>query len=160
MTAETIAVTQILYIADQAFDGSRWHSVVGNLRAVTPDDWLWVPPDGRRSIRDIVGHLASCKMMYENHAFGDAALTWDNPIVQGSDRLSSIASAIEWLKEAHERLRRSISGLDDSELLSARKTNWGALEETRWIIGVTIEHDLYHAGEINHIRCLHQQDDE
>ena len=25
---------------------------------------------------------------------------------------------------------------------------------------VMIEHDLYHAGEINHIRALHQQNDD
>jgi hypothetical protein len=34
-------------------------------------------------------------------------------------------------------------------------TSWGELKETRWII----QHDLYHAGEINHIRALHQQND-
>jgi hypothetical protein len=38
-------------------------------------------------------------------------------------------------------------------------TNWGELKETRWIIAVMIEHDPYHAGEINHLRALHQQND-
>ena len=33
------------------------------------------------------------------------------------------------------------------------------MKETRWIISVMITHDLYHAGEINHIRCLSQRDD-
>jgi len=31
--------------------------------------------------------------------------------------------------------------------------------ETRWIIAVMIEHDLYHAGEINHIRSLFEGED-
>ena len=47
----------------------------------------------------------------------------------------------------------------DAELLRRRKTNWGELAETRWIVSVMIEHDLYHAGEINHIRALRQLDD-
>jgi hypothetical protein len=28
------------------------------------------------------------------------------------------------------------------------------MNETRWLIAVTIEHDLYHSGEINLIRSL------
>jgi hypothetical protein len=31
--------------------------------------------------------------------------------------------------------------------------------ETRWIISVMIQHDLYHAGEINHVRSLLSGDD-
>ena len=53
----------------------------------------------------------------------------------------------------------STAALDDAELLRPRMTNWGELKEPRWIIAVMIEHDLYHAGEINHIRTLHQQND-
>jgi hypothetical protein len=58
----------------------------------------------------------------------------------------------------HERLRSGIAALaDDAELLRLRRTNWGELRETRWIIVVVsmIQHDLYHAGEINHLRsCI------
>jgi hypothetical protein len=38
-------------------------------------------------------------------------------------------------------------------------TSWDELKETRWIITMIIQHDLYHAGEINHIRALHQHND-
>jgi hypothetical protein len=31
--------------------------------------------------------------------------------------------------------------------------------ETRWIIKSMIEHDLYHAGEINRMRALRQEND-
>jgi hypothetical protein len=33
------------------------------------------------------------------------------------------------------------------------------LHETRWFIVTMIEHNLYHAGEINHIRALSQGND-
>jgi len=39
-------------------------------------------------------------------------------------------------------------------------TNWGELKETRWIIAVMIEYDLYHVGEINHIRSLRHRTDQ
>ena len=157
MTA--IAISQLLYLIDEAFDGDAWHSLLGNLRSLTPEAWQWVPPGGHRSIRDIVQHVGSCKLMYENHAFGDATLTFDHPLVEGSERLATVASATLWLREGQERLRRSIATLADDDLLLPRMTNWGEPKETRWIIAVMIQHDLYHAGEINHIRSLHLQHD-
>ena len=97
--------------------------------------------------------------MYENHAFDDAQLTWDDPLVDGRGVLSTIEEAVAWLREGQQRLRQRIAALDDAELLRPRLTNWGELKETRWIIAVMIQHDLYHAGEINHLRSLRQQHD-
>ncbi len=157
MTAS--AVSQLVYLLDEAFQGTDWHSLLSNLHSVTPEDWLWVPPLGQRSIRDIVGHVGGCKFMYQNHAFGDAQLTWDDPLVEGHDALSTIAEATSWLQEGQQQLRQSITVLNDAELLRPRMTSWDELKETRWIITMIIQHDLYHAGEINHLRALHQQND-
>jgi len=70
-----------------------------------------------------------------------------------------VSDVIEWLEQGHRRFRESIARLDDGELLRPRPVNWGETKETRWIIRVMIEHDLYHAGEINHIRSLRQGND-
>ena len=153
------ALSQLLYLLDEAFEGNVEHSLLGNLRSLAPDDWTWVPPDGHRSIRDIVQHVGGCKVMYENHAFGDGGLTWEHPLVDGEDALTSITAAIDWLREGQECLRRSVAALDDDELVRPRMTNWGEPKETRWIIAVMIQHDLYHAGEINHIRSLRTRAD-
>jgi hypothetical protein len=153
------AVSQLLYLLDEAFEGTDWHSLVGNLRAVTPDDWSWVPLGGERSIRDIVQHVGGSKFMYHDHAFGAATLTWDDPLVEGREALASASSAIAWLRAGQERLRGSIAALDDADLQHPRMTNWGELKETRWIIAVMLQHDLYHAGEINHLRSLRQGSD-
>ena len=158
--APTPAISTLLYLLDDAFQGPKWHSLLGNLQSVTLDDWLWVPPGGRRTICDIVQHVAGAKLLYYNYAFGDATLKWDDPLLDGAGRLSTISSAVEWLQEAHLLLRHGIATLDDDELLRGRMHFTGALRETRWLIAVMIEHDLYHSGEINHIRCLHQQNDE
>src|SRR4051812_5986411 len=83
--AVTAGIAQVLYLFDRAFDGTEWHSLLGNLKPVTPDDWLWVAPGGRRSIRDIVDHVGSAKFLYQHHAFGEATLSWDDPTVVGGE---------------------------------------------------------------------------
>ena len=158
MAAERLS--ELLGLLDEAFRGPRWHSLLTNLGPVTPADWLWVAPGGRRSIRDVVTHVGACKFMYDNQAFGDGQFTWDDPPVAGGEALATIPSAVEWLREGHERLRRNIAALDDDELLRPRPHHSGTPRETRWIIRTMIEHDLYHAGEINYIRALRQQNDE
>jgi hypothetical protein len=148
-------VSQYLNLLDSAFDASRWHSVVGNLNSVSPEAWTWIPPGGDRSIQYIVEHLGLCKIMYENHAFGDGNLRWDDRLIEDESVLATIPSAVEWLRSCNDRCRRSVAALNDADLLRLRKTNWGEAMETRWIISVMLEHDLYHAGEINFIRFLH-----
>jgi len=161
-----VAIEQLLYLTDNAFEtvgapADEAHSLLSNLRSVTDDDWLWVPPGGGRCIFDIVRHVGECKFVYDNHAFGDGSMRWDRsgnvPTIEPETPRTEV---IEWLREGHARWRGSISALeDDEELQKTRPVNWGEMKETRWIIAVMIEHDLYHAGEINHIRALHQSTD-
>lgn len=157
MTA--VRVSELVALLDEAFQGTRWHSLLRNLESVTPADWLWVAPGGRRSIRDIVAHVGGCKFMYQNQAFGDGQFTWDDPPVAGDEALDTVPSAVEWLREGHQRLRGSVAALNDDDLPRLRGHHSGTPKETRWIIATMIEHDLYHAGEINYIRALHQQND-
>jgi len=155
----TTAVEQLLFLLDAAFEGEDWHSLLTNLRGLSPDEWSWLPPRGSRSVRDIVQHVGNCKIMYEHYAFGDGTLDWDDLEVAGGEALAAPDSAITWLRDAHLRLRRSIAGLRDADLAQPRLTNWGELRETRWIVAIMIQHDLYHAGEINHQRSLFRGDD-
>jgi hypothetical protein len=48
---------------------------------------------------------------------------------------------------------------DDTELARERPVFWGAQLPTQAIIRILIAHDLYHAGEINHIRAQLQGTD-
>ena len=155
----TSALTQILYLFDDAFAGLDWHSVLNNVSSVKPDEWLWVPPGGRRSIRYIVRHVGVGKHIYQNHAFGDASFTWEDLHVAADSQVETVASAIAWLRQGHETLRASIAALDDEELLRPRLSPFDGEQETRWIIATMMQHDLYHAGEINHILALCRQDD-
>ncbi len=152
-------VSTLLYLLDAAFEGPDWHALLVNLGAVTPEDWTWRPPGGTRTIRDIVQHVGGCKLMYENHAFGDGRLTWEDPLVDGVGALATVPEAVAWLHDCQARLRTSVAVLDDADLDQPRMTNWGEPKPTRWITTAMIQHDLYHAGEINHLRSLHGHDD-
>jgi uncharacterized damage-inducible protein DinB len=151
------AVDALLYLLDDGFEGGRWHSLIGNLRAVTPDEWRWVPPGGSRSVAAIVHHVGVCKLMYANHAFGDASLTWES-VEPPKEATAEPSSALVWRRTAQSRLRAALAALDDADLLALRRANWGERCETRWLIATMIQHDLYHAGEINHLRSLRGDD--
>ncbi len=62
------ALDQYLYLLDEAFEGGRWHSLLGNLDDIPAADWEWIPSAGSRSVRAIAQHVGECKRMYENHA--------------------------------------------------------------------------------------------
>jgi hypothetical protein len=71
----------------------------------------------------------------------------------------STESLLGWVREGQRRLRERVASLSDDELVMSRRRHEGGTKETRWIIGVMIEHDLYRAGEINHLRALMQSND-
>lgn len=157
-----VGVELLRYLLGESFDGNEEHSLLGNLRSVEPADWDSLPPGGSRSIRDIVAHVGGCLYMYENHAFGDARLTWTESLVEGPAPRGEpvpVDTVLAWLHEGNQRLDASVAALDDAALTESRRAPWGAMAETRWLISVMIEHNLYHAGEINHLRALRHRAD-
>ena len=122
------ALDYVLWDMGQAFD-----MLFANLKDLRDEDWGWVPDGAVRSIRAIVGHVASCKVMYDNHAFGDASMTWMDPRfgeaqspAEGSE--FSPQTLVDWLRESHLTLVKSVDALDeDGELLKERRVNWGGL---------------------------------
>ena len=155
------AVGQLLYLLDRAFEDDEEHSLLANLRSVGPEDWPWRPPDGGRSIRQITYHAAVAKHVYANHLFGDKTLTFDGlmrtaPTTRDEGEKDL---AISWMRDGHQLLHEGLASLTDDDLPREQRTHWGEVYETRRIIAVITAHDIYHAGEINHIRALRQGDD-
>ena len=72
---------------------------------------------GRAAIRQIVGHVGACKYMYDDFAFGEAGMMWEDPAselgvtmeeLQSSPRLANEppkVAVLEWLTEGQRRLR-------------------------------------------------------
>lgn len=153
-------IEQYLYMMDRAFDSQDgWHSLMKNLGAVKDDEWDWVPERGKRSIGELAEHCGA-RYMYANHAFGDRTMTWET--MPAPPPRADHAGIIAWLREGFRRMREGVAALaDDGELLRHRGAPWedGRELETRWLISIMIQHDLYHAGEINHVRALRQGND-
>ena len=148
----------LLYQMDEAFRDNPFHSLMNNLKNVRDDDWEWLATDGKRSIFHIVQHVGYAKRMYENHAFGDRSLSWEDPTQV--PQLSTPNVMIDWLNDCQRTWRDKVAVLvDDEELKQNRMAPWGGEANTRWIVNNMVQHDLYHAGEINYIRALHQRND-
>jgi len=155
------AVELFVYLLDEAFEGNEEHSLLGNLVNVTPEDWLARAVEGGRTIREIADHAGAAKHLYADHLFGDAKLTYADVLKTSPSMADSgdIEGVKRWLRHGHVRFRTGVAALTDAALLKPGRTHWGDVAETRWIISVVIEHDVYHAGEINHLRAQRQGDD-
>jgi hypothetical protein len=136
------------------------HSLLGNLETVPPELWDALPTGAERSIRDLVLHVGSCKYMYDDYAFHAGSMRWDAPPAwPGNSAALAPGELLQWLAEGHAALRASVVALSDASIDDGYRTNWGEIWPARDIIRVMIEHDIYHAGEINHLRSLLQHSD-
>lgn len=95
-------------------------------------------------------HIATCKIMYHEHAFCSRALTWDDIEIP-----HTAAGAIAQLEEGHRRLKSVLAGLVDADLKRMLYTNWGDQWQIQKIYWVMISHDLHHGGEIGCLRDLY-----
>ncbi|HLO13950.1 MAG TPA: DinB family protein [Anaerolineales bacterium] len=157
-----IVLDTLAWLIEDAFEGDPSHSLLANLRDLREEDWTATPNGSHRSIADILEHVGWSKWMYEDYAFGSASMRDDQPplIPAGGVRARPHEELLIWLTEGHRRWLASVRALaDDSELDRERLTNWGESLPTRVIIRIMIAHDLYHAGEINHLRAQLQGTD-
>ena len=93
------------------------------------------------SILGIILHVASCKEMYREYAFGAARLSWQDMIEVARKHEPQVEACRGWLKEAHERWIDSWKDLADADLSAPRKTNWGEEKPTEWIISAMMGHN-------------------
>jgi hypothetical protein len=148
-------VDLIAYLLDQAFDGGEFHSLMGNLGAVDRATWRARVPGSVRTIAEIALHVGGAKVMYDDHAFGTASLVWDSPeVAPWTPGAAPLPDVLAWLGRSHADLMAHVRALSDADLLVPRRANWGELRETRWLLSTVLQHDVYHAGEINRTRSL------
>ena len=154
-------VALLAYLMDEAFSGAgieesnESQSLMANLATVADDMWRAEVPGAVRTIESIALHVGACKVMYRDHAFGARELTWESPEVQPwADGAAPKSETLDWLRTTHAQLMRHVAALSDGDLYQPRLANWGEQRETRWLLSTLLQHDAYHAGEINRIRSL------
>ncbi|NIS83122.1 MAG: hypothetical protein GTO14_23625 [Anaerolineales bacterium] len=165
------AVTILAAQMDEA-----WEALYRALSGLSDDEFFWEPvpdcwtthknehgrwivdyelPEPKPSPFTTIGwrlvHIAACKIMYHEYAFGAGALTWDELIYP-----HTAAGAITWLEEGQALLNRDLAALKDDDLPAPRLTNWGEQWPTWRIFWTMIHHDVQHGAEIGCLRDLYR----
>ena len=96
-------------------------------------------------------HVAACKIMYHEYAFGLGKLTWDE-----LDIPHMVGDAVAWLETGQSQLKTALDNLNDAALAEIRPTNWGDMWPTWRIFWTMTAHDLQHGGEIGCLRDLYR----
>ncbi len=161
----------LLVQMDEAYERLR-----RRLEGLTEDEYFWEPVPGCWTVhRDETGrwvtdyafpdpvpapvttigwrlvHIADCKVMYHEYAFGARRLTFPDLIAP-----ATVRGALERLQEGHRLLRSDLVGLEADQLDQPRLTNWGE-EWPAWrIFWAMIDHDLHHGAEIGCLRDLYR----
>ena len=160
-------IEQLLYAFDRSLEGDpatpgrNWHGLMVNVASTDPADWNWAPEGGHRTIAQFLEELGGAIRVYASQGFGDKSQHWNVP---GSVPVPATDARpeewLDWVREGNRIFRACIEGLtDDEQLYERRLSPQGEMQETRWLIATMTEHNLYHSGEINHIRALRQGDD-
>ena len=95
-------------------------------------------------------HLAACKVIYHEWAFGAARLTFPELVIP-----HTATGAIAWLEDGQALLRAELQGLSEAQLDEPRRTNWGELWPAWRIFWVMLDHDALHGGAIGQLRDLY-----
>jgi hypothetical protein len=152
-----------------------FHDMRSRLHDLTEDEFFWEPVPGSWTVfRDERGrwdhhyeepdpepapfttiawrltHVAMCKVMYHEYAFGPGELTWLTIETPGTPD-----AALEMLDTGHALLTDDLAEQDDADLERSVSTNWGE-EWPAWrIFWTMIHHDAHHGGEIGALRDLY-----
>src|SRR5438034_1822114 len=161
----------LLVQMDEAYERLR-----RRLEGLTEDEYFWEPvPDCWTVHRDQTGrwvtdyafpdpvpapvttvgwrlvHLADCKVMYHEYAFGAGRLTFPELIAP-----ATVQGAIERLQEGQGLLRSDLVNLEAGQVDGPRLTNWGEPWPAWRIFWAMIDHDLHHGAEISCLRDLYR----
>jgi hypothetical protein len=96
-------------------------------------------------------HIASCKIMYYEYAFGPGKLTFPELVIP-----NTASKAVSWLEEGQALLTTALNQCTDITLETPALTNWGEWLPTWRIFWILISHDIQHGAEIGCLRDLYR----
>jgi len=57
-------------------------------------------------------------------------------------------------RDGHAAFVAGVAALHDADLDTPARRHYGKVQSTESVIGVMVQHNCYHAGEINHLRAV------
>ena len=106
------------------------------------------------SILGMVQHVAGCKIMYASAGFKNTEVRWRDVVTRLEEIASDWQKTIEYLHESQIYWLSSWQNLNDEDLTSVAKTNWGETWPIWKIIHTITAHDAYHAGQIALLKTI------
>ena len=102
---------------------------------------------GPKTIAWLAAHLATCKEMYHEYAFGPGRRDWEDlQIPFDAEGLR------RYLSEAHRVLVADLEAMGEDDLERPVATNWGEARPAWWIFWTMIYHDAAHGAQIMQIK--------
>ena len=147
---------------EAAYRSDPFHAFRKNVDSVRPEEWdvkpaKWsVDEFGTRpelSICDLAMHVGGAMYMYANRAFADdTSPDWGDIALPASREMHVV---LEWMDAAYEQLAAGLAALtDDGQLTEMRQAPWRTPMNRQQLLGLVINHALYHSGEVNRQRAL------
>jgi hypothetical protein len=159
--AKRSQVHLLLRIIDQAYEKKAWHgpNLRGSVRGLTAEQAVWRPSPKRHNIQEIIVHAAYWKYAVRRRIMGEKRGSFP---LKGSNwfpRWGGEAGRV-WkddcalLDSEHRKMRKAIAALNDGDLDKA--PSGSGVSDAMLIYGIA-SHDLYHAGQIQLLKRLHQK---
>jgi uncharacterized damage-inducible protein DinB len=142
-------VANILDELRRIHDGDAWHGAAlkESLSGVTAGQAAARPVAGAHSIWEIVRHVTAWEKVFRLRTEGHPVTEpeeGDFPPVKDVSQ-EAWAETLRQLDDCHERLLRTVAGLDDSVLPEKVA---GKDYSTRFLLDGVVRHHVYHAGQI------------
>jgi hypothetical protein len=138
------AVSLLALQLDEAYD-----MIHGRIDGLTDDEFWWEPAP-LTTIGWRLVHVAECKVMYHEYAFGPGRLEWPD-----IDSAHSPQAATAQLEEGQQRLVEDLQSVGPADLERSVMTNWEQWPAWK-IFWTMIHHDIHHGAEIGALRDLYR----
>ena len=153
----------LLDLVDEAFDRKAWHgtTLLGSIRGVSVEAAAWRPAPRRHNIWELTVHAGywkyAVRRLLAGEKRGSFALKGSNwftrPATGARGDEQAWAADVRLLIAEHRRLRETIAALPERALDQRLK---GKRYTAAFTIRGIAAHDLYHAGQIQLIKRLHE----
>jgi hypothetical protein len=147
-----------LKLLEASYRESPWHAIRRMARGLTRGEAVWRPFPKRhpwRSMGGLMRHVAGCKVMYANHAFGGASFDWgDCERATGGELWEETGPRrlLAALDRAQDFLMEHVASATDEDLDRVNPMHHG-VPLTGWqVVACMAQHDAWHGGQISILR--------
>jgi len=150
-----------LKLLEASYRESPWHAFRRMCQGLTPAEMSWRPfPDSPLHyvcFADVIRHVASCKIIYADQAFGGRSLDWgDCAGIVGRRlwRTPGPRGLLTALDRAHAYLTDHVAQATDADLDRRNPMHHG-VPHTGWqTVASMAQHDAWHAAQLSVLRDL------